>query len=152
MYGVCSQEQVFAVEGNSTVESPDRVMLQLSLPSGTNCYTYTLTAYDGTSTAMVEGRVDLSGKHILYDIIIDCIMIMLLAFCTDEGSTNVAAIVIPIVVILILIVVVVAITIVLVIWKFRSRDHKEDYHVYEGKNNSAKLLNCVIIIYCCTLL
>ena len=66
---------------------------------------------------------------------------------TDEGSTksNVAAIVVPIVVILILIAVVVAITIVLVIWKFRSSNHKEDYHVYEGKNN-AELLNCVIIL------
>ena len=54
---------------------------------------------------------------------------------TFEGSTrsNVAAIVIPIVVILILIVVVVAITTVVVIWKFRSHDRKEDYHVYEGK-------------------
>ena len=63
VYGVCSQEQVFTVEGNSTAGSPDRVMLQLSLPSGTDCYTYTLTAYDGMSTALVEGRVNLSGKH-----------------------------------------------------------------------------------------
>ena len=61
-------------------------------------------------------------------------MIVLLAFCIDEGSTNVAAIIVPIVIILILIVVVVAITIVVVIWKFRSRDRKKDYHVYEGTN------------------
>ena len=143
VYGVCSQQQVFTVEGNSTSGSPDRVTLQLSLPSGMNCYTYTLTANDGTSTAMVEGRINLSGKHTLYydDIIVDhnnfyynydyasCIL------NTDEGSTksNVAAIVVPIVLILILIAVVVAITTVLVIWKFRSHDRKEDYHVYEGK-------------------
>ena len=137
VYGACGQEQVFTIEGNSTAGSPDRVKLQLSLPSVTNCYTYIIAAYDGTSTAMVEGRVDLSGKHIiLYMIVllmVHNIMIMLLAFCTDEGSTNVAAIVVPIVVILMLIVVVVAITIVLVIWKFRSRDHKEDYCMCEGK-------------------
>ena len=97
MYGVCGQQQVFTVEGNSTAGSPDRVTLQLNLPSGTNCYTYTLTAYDGTSTAMVEGRVNLSGKHnILHydDIIVDhniiiIYMIMLLAFCTQmKGLQN----------------------------------------------------------------
>ena len=60
-------------------------------------------------------------------------MIMLLAFCTDEGSTNVAAIVVPIVIILILIVMVGVIIIILVIWKFCSRDRKEEYHIHEGK-------------------
>ena len=58
---------------------------------------------------------------------------MLLVFCTDEGSTNVAAIIVPVVVILILIVVIVVIVIVFVIWKFCFHDRKEDYHVYEGK-------------------
>ena len=77
VYGVCGQQQVFIVEGNSTAGSPNRVTLQLNLSRGTNCYTYTLTAYDGTSTAMVEGIVNLSRKHVLYDnnIIIDRIII-----------------------------------------------------------------------------
>ena len=60
-------------------------------------------------------------------------MIMLLAFCIDEGSTNVAAIVVPIVIILTLIVAVGVVVIVLAIWKFRFRDRKEDYHIHEGK-------------------
>ena len=63
VYGVCDQQQVFTVEGTTTAGSTDRVTLQLNLPGGTNCYTYTITAYDGTSTAMVEGRINLSGKH-----------------------------------------------------------------------------------------
>ena len=67
VYGVCGQQQVFTVEGITTAASPDRVTLQLSLLSGTNCYTYTITAYDGTSTAMVEGKVNLSGKHIQWN-------------------------------------------------------------------------------------
>ena len=66
VYGVCGQQQIFTVEGNSTAGSPDRVTLQLNLPSGTNCYTYAITANDGTSTAMIEGRMNLSGKHTLY--------------------------------------------------------------------------------------
>ena len=89
-----------------------------------------------------EGSISLVSIRTLYydDIIVDhnnyynydyasCIL------HTDEGSTNsnVAAIIVPIVLILILIAVVVAITTVSVIWKFRSHDRKEDYHVYEGK-------------------
>ena len=53
-------------EENSTSESSDRVTLQLSLPSGSNCYVYTVTASDGTSTAMVEGMVGQPGKHVFY--------------------------------------------------------------------------------------
>ena len=132
VYGVCDQQQVFTVEGNSTAGSPDRVTLQLNLPSGTDCYTYTLTAYDGTSTAMIEGRVSLSGKHCHSPLILFIVYnnnyydYASYILHTDEGSTNVAAIVVPIVIILILIIVVVAITIVFVIWKFRSHDCKED--------------------------
>ena len=62
-YSVCDEEQVFTVEGNSTLESPDRVTLEISLPSESDCYTYTITAYNGSRTAMVEGKVDTSGKH-----------------------------------------------------------------------------------------
>ena len=61
-YSVCGEEQIFTVEGNATVESPNRVTLEISLPSGSDCYTYTITAFDGSSTAMVEGRVGSPGK------------------------------------------------------------------------------------------
>ena len=81
VYGVCGQQLVFIVEGTTTAESPDRVTLQLSLPSGTDCYTYILTANDGTSTAMVEGRVNLSGKHNDIIIIIDRIHVYDCASC-----------------------------------------------------------------------
>ena len=74
-------------------------------------------------------------------------MIMLLAFCTDEGSTNVAAIVVPIIIVLTLIVTVGVIIIVLVIWKFRSRNHKEDYHIHEGKiMQSFSIVHVIILV------
>ena len=61
-------------------------------------------------------------------------MIMLLnTFCTDEGSTNVAAIIVPIVIILALIVAIMVVVFVLIILKFCFHGHKEDYHVCEGE-------------------
>ena len=65
-YSLCNQERVFTMERNSTLEFPNRVTLQLGLPSGSDCYTYTIRASDGTSTVVVEGRVDPSGKHIIH--------------------------------------------------------------------------------------
>ena len=62
-YRVCNQEQIFPTRGNSTVELPNTVILQISLPEGSDCYTYTITANDGTHTVMVEGRVDPPGKQ-----------------------------------------------------------------------------------------
>lgn len=64
-YSICGQEQVFTTKGNSTLELPDRVTLQLSLPSGSNCYAYTIRASNGTSTVIVEGKMDPSGKHMV---------------------------------------------------------------------------------------
>ena len=61
-YGKCDQEQVFKNEGNSTLESPYRVTLQLRLPSGSDCYMYTVTASDGVSTVVVVGKIG-SGKY-----------------------------------------------------------------------------------------
>ena len=49
-YSVCGQEQIISTEGNSTLEIPNRVILQLSLPSGSDCYTYTVIASDGVSS------------------------------------------------------------------------------------------------------
>ena len=39
-YRVCGQEEVFTSEGNSTLDTPDRVILQLSLLNGSGCYSY----------------------------------------------------------------------------------------------------------------
>lgn len=62
-YGVCGQEQEYTTKGNHTSESSNRVILQLlQLPSGSSCYTYTITASDGTDTVIVKGMVDLPGK------------------------------------------------------------------------------------------
>ena len=60
-YADCNQEEAsIYTEGNSTLEFPDRVILQIILPSGSDCYTYTVRAYDGANnTVAVEGRVDL---------------------------------------------------------------------------------------------
>ena len=64
-YRVCGQEQALTAIVTNTSESTNRVTLQLSLPNnGVNCYTYTVTASDGISTAMVEGRSDQPGKHV----------------------------------------------------------------------------------------
>ena len=41
------------------MEFPDRVTLEIK---GSDCYTYTIIASDGTKTVMVEGRVD-PGKQ-----------------------------------------------------------------------------------------
>ena len=57
-YTLCGQEQVFSNEGNSSLEAPDRVKLQLSLPSGSDCYMYAVTASDGASTVIVVGMID----------------------------------------------------------------------------------------------
>lgn len=61
-YSLCNQEQVFSDEGNNTLESPNRVTLQLRLPSGSDCYNYTVTASYGASTIIAEGRVN-PGKY-----------------------------------------------------------------------------------------
>ena len=57
-YSLCNQDTVFTSEGNSTVEFPDRVVLKINLPSGSDCYMYTVHANDSTNTVMVEGSVD----------------------------------------------------------------------------------------------
>ena len=59
-YEDCNREQASKyTEENSTLEFPDRVILQIILPSGSDCYTYTVTTYDGANnTVAVEGRVD----------------------------------------------------------------------------------------------
>ena len=62
-YSVCNQQQVFTTEGNSTLELPNRVTLQFSLPGDSDCYMYTIRASDGTNTVVVEGRMNQSGKH-----------------------------------------------------------------------------------------
>ena len=54
-YRVCGQEQVFISERNSTLDAPDRVILQLSLLNGSGCYLYNVTASDGVSTVIVQG-------------------------------------------------------------------------------------------------
>ena len=62
-YSVCGEEQVFTVEENATLESPNRVTVEISLPNESDCYIYTITAFDGSRTVIVEGKVDPSGKH-----------------------------------------------------------------------------------------
>lgn len=64
VYRVCDQEGMFSNEGNSTLESDNEVILQLELSSGVNCYSYRVTASDGTNTVVVDGRVnqELHGK------------------------------------------------------------------------------------------
>ena len=54
-YRVCGQEEVFTSEGNSTLDVPDRVILQLSLLNGSDCYSYNVTASDGVSIVIVVG-------------------------------------------------------------------------------------------------
>ena len=63
-YADCNQEEASKyTEGNSTLEFPDRVILQIILPSGSDCYTYTVRANDGTNnTVAVKGRVDLGRQ------------------------------------------------------------------------------------------
>ena len=56
-YGLCNQQR-FYYEGNSTLEFPNMVTIQIDLPSGSDCYMYTVRASDGTGTVIVEGRVD----------------------------------------------------------------------------------------------
>ena len=56
-YRVCGQEQVFTSEGNSTLDALDRVILQLSLLNGSDCYSYNATASDGVSTVIVQGEI-----------------------------------------------------------------------------------------------
>ena len=60
VYSLCNQEDIFTTMGNSTSEFPNQVTLQI--PSGSDCYTYTIRASDGTSSVMVQGRVD-PGKY-----------------------------------------------------------------------------------------
>ena len=57
-YSLCGQEQVFKDERNSTLESPDWVILQFTLPSRCSCYTYTVRASNGTNTVVIEEKVD----------------------------------------------------------------------------------------------
>ena len=65
-YSVCDQEEIFSNEGNSTtMVSSDKVILPLRLPSGSDCYTYRVTASDGTNTVVVEGTNDQRGKHVV---------------------------------------------------------------------------------------
>ena len=62
-YSECDQEKEIFKEGNSTIlESPDKVILQLDLSSGADCYTYQVTASDGTNTVVIQGKDDQRGK------------------------------------------------------------------------------------------
>ena len=63
-YSECDQEKEVFKEGNSTImESPNKVILQLDLSSGIDCYTYQVTASDGTNAVVVDGRDDQRGKQ-----------------------------------------------------------------------------------------
>ena len=78
-YSVCDEEQIFTVEGNTTLESPNKVTLEINLPNGSDCYTYTITAFDGSNTVMVEGKVKPSGKQRLYcNLLHDIVTIILI--------------------------------------------------------------------------
>jgi hypothetical protein len=57
-YSICGQEEDFTAKGNSTLESPYMVILQLDLPGGSECYTFTVRATDGASTVAIMGKVD----------------------------------------------------------------------------------------------
>ena len=62
-YSRCDQEEVFNKEGNSTLESPGVITLQLSLSNGPDCYTYRIVASDGTNIIVVEGKNDQQGEQ-----------------------------------------------------------------------------------------
>ena len=59
-YRVCGQEEVFTSEGNSTLDAPDTVLVQLSLLNGSDCYSYNATASNGVSTVIVVGMTSSS--------------------------------------------------------------------------------------------
>ena len=59
-YSQCDREPVFVSNGNSTSEYPNTVILRFVLPSGSDCYTYTVRASDGTSNVVLKGRIDSS--------------------------------------------------------------------------------------------
>ena len=56
-YRICGQEEVFISEGNSTLNAPDRVILQLNSLNGSGCYSYNIRASDGVSTVIVQGEI-----------------------------------------------------------------------------------------------
>ena len=62
-YTPCNQEETFTSERNSTLDFPNKVTLQIDLPSGSDCYTYIVRASDGTSMVIVDGTVAPAGKQ-----------------------------------------------------------------------------------------
>lgn len=57
-YGQCGKEMNQAAQGNTTMDSSNRVLLK---PVGdlSGCYMYVVTASNTTHTVMVEGKFDI---------------------------------------------------------------------------------------------
>ena len=64
-YGQCGQQPVQTVQGNSTLEAPNSVVLSVAVDHGI-LYCYTAAATNGIVTIMVEGRIMEPGNVILY--------------------------------------------------------------------------------------
>ena len=56
-YGSCQQEFSHDSQGSTTVEFPDRVVIQIKL-SGSECYVYSVKASNGTFSVIVEGNIN----------------------------------------------------------------------------------------------
>ena len=60
----CNEQMTFHFKGNGTLDFPNRVTIQIDLPSGSDCKTYTVSASDSTNIVLVDGRISCASKQI----------------------------------------------------------------------------------------
>ena len=72
MYGQCGQMAAFTSQGNSTVETPNHIILNVD-PGSLNCYV--VMASSDTVTVIVEGRrMNTAGELIMYTKKVICLL------------------------------------------------------------------------------